>query len=102
MDFDNDGRWNDQKQAGPAIHTPSAIKHTIINEYRIEWLDLSEPENNFYAKNHMVATVKFTTPQFFNGKKYLSARISMETGTEKEVVEIAAQQVRSTQISIST
>ena len=102
MDFDNDGEWDDDEQTGPAIHTPSIIKDIVITEYRIEWLNLSEPENNFYAKNHMVATVTFATPQVFGNKEYSSARISMEVGTEKKVVEIVGQEVRSTHIPMST
>jgi hypothetical protein len=70
MDFDNDGEWDDDEQTGPAIHTPSVIKDIIVNEYRIEWLNLSQPEENFYAKNHIVATVTFATPEFLN--KYSS------------------------------
>src|SRR5258708_38341355 len=101
MDFDNDGEWKNDKQTGPAIHTPSIIKNIIVNRYRIEWLNISLPDKDFYAKNHMVATVTFTTPQFFNNVEYLSARISLELGPEKKV-EIVVQEVRSTHISIST
>ncbi len=95
-------KWNDNKQIGPAIHTPTVIKDTIVNEYCIKWLNLSEPQKFFYLKNHMVATMRFATPQFFRNKKYLSAQISMKVGIGKKVVEIVGQEVCSTHISIST
>lgn len=93
--------WDDEEQSGPAVHAPDAIKNIAVKEYRIEWLNISEPETNFYVKNHMVATVVFVTTQIFDRVEYHSARLSMELDIEKKVVELAARPVRTTQISIS-
>ncbi|KAF9512518.1 hypothetical protein BS47DRAFT_1244696, partial [Hydnum rufescens UP504] len=64
---------------------PSAIKAIIVSDYHIEWLDMAEPEHDIYSKNHMVPSVVFTMPKVFDKKKYSSAKISMELGTEKKV-----------------
>ena len=76
------------------IHAPDYIKNIIIKCYRIEWLNLSDPKNSFYTKNHMVATLIFAKAVMINGIEYGSARLSMELGKEKTVVEIAGQDVR--------
>ena len=104
MDFDKDGEWDYEKQRGPAIHTPLNIKAIVVDQYRVEWLNISNPhpKQKFYAKNHMVATVRFVKPQTIDGMVYMSARISMELGIEKKVVAVVAQEVCSTHISIPT
>ena len=96
MDFDHEGEWDEEEQEGPAIHAPENIRNIVVSQYRIEWLNISEPDKNFYAKNQMVATLVFTEPQFIAGEAYLSARISMELERENKVVQIVAQEARST------
>jgi len=59
MDFDTDGEWSAQHLEGPAIHAPEYIKRIVVNDYRCEWLDMSDQAANYYAKNHVVATVIF-------------------------------------------
>ena len=94
MDFDNDGEWNNDAQSGPAIHVPLGIKNTIVEQYRIEWLDVSHPEENVYAKNHIVATLVFASSLRIGDTEYSSARMSMETAQEwKRVDEIIGQEV---------
>ena len=41
MDFDNHGEWNEYWQRGPAIHAPDVFKNIVVNQCRIEWLNLS-------------------------------------------------------------
>ncbi|KZT04198.1 uncharacterized protein LAESUDRAFT_751269 [Laetiporus sulphureus 93-53] len=85
MNFDTDGYWDTSDLEGPAIHAPADIKAIVVNKYRIEWLNISDPTKDFYAKNHMVATVLFAQSQCINNEWYLSARLSMELGPEKVV-----------------
>jgi len=82
IDFDSDGDWDFDECLGPAIHTPKNIKNIMVNEYRIEWLDMSEPNIKFYPKNHMVGTLIFETPMWIGNTEYKSARISMEVDVE--------------------
>ncbi|KAJ7292645.1 hypothetical protein C8J57DRAFT_1549877, partial [Mycena rebaudengoi] len=91
FDFDNEGKWNDDEQIGPAIHAPPFVKNIHINGYRVEWLSISDPENFFFAKNDMVATLVFSETQNMGGQSYKSARLSMELGREGRVVQLAAQ-----------
>ncbi|KAL4074253.1 hypothetical protein V8B97DRAFT_1914313 [Scleroderma yunnanense] len=88
MDFDTDGKWNAKDVEGPAIHAPAKIKAIVIDKYRIEWLDISDPHTNFYAKNHMVATVIFAHPVWINDTACSSAPLSMELGPEKVVPDV--------------
>ncbi|KAK0194719.1 hypothetical protein F5146DRAFT_978197 [Armillaria mellea] len=92
IDFDKDGEWDDDEQSGPAIHAPQEIKNIAIKNFRVEWLNLSDPSEDFYAKNHMVGTVTFVQPHVINGARYSSARISMEVGVEKKFVAIVGQE----------
>lgn len=57
------------------LGNPFIIKNIVINEYCIEWLNISEPKANFYTKKNIVATVRY--------EAYSSGRITMERGTEK-------------------
>lgn len=81
LNFNTDGTWDAQELEGPAIHAPAAIRNIIANRYRVEWLDMSNPKTNFYAKNHMVASVVFDTPQWIEGTEYKSARLSVEVNS---------------------
>lgn len=98
MDFDNDGEWNNVQQKGPAVHAPLDIKNIPIMGYRVEWLNMSKPEENFYAKNHMVAMLAFTESKGIGKKTYKAARISMELSAEKKVAQIVGQKVGGTQL----
>lgn len=102
MDFDKDGEWDNDTQSGPAIHTPQEIKNIAIKHFRVEWFNLSDPDRNFYSKNHMVGAVTFVEPYASNGVEYCSARISMELGVEKKVVAAVGQKVRGTHIYTPT
>jgi hypothetical protein len=82
IDFDSDGAWDAEQHGGPAIHAPDDVKAIVVTEYRIEWLDMSEPSINFYPKNHMVGFAIFPTSQWFGSVEYKSARISMEVDVE--------------------
>lgn len=93
MDFNHDGTWSESQQ-GPAIHAPDNVKNIIVEKYRIEWLNISDPKENFYAKNHMVATLVFSEGVIINNLNYFSARLSMELGPEERVAEIVSQEVR--------
>jgi len=73
-----DGTWDAQGLSGPAIHAPAAIRNIVITTYRVEWLNLSDPKLNFYAKNHMVAGIVFARPQWVGDKECKSARLSVE------------------------
>ena len=73
MDFNHDGTWSESQQ-GPAIHAPDNVKNIIVEKYRIEWLNISDPKENFYAKNHMVATLVFSEGVIINNLNYFSAR----------------------------
>ena len=94
MNFDKDGEWNEEVQVGPAIHAPDNARKIVVDGYRIEWLNLSEPQNNFYAKNHMVATLIFAETATMNDVEYSTARLSMELGSGGKVAEIHGQKVR--------
>ncbi|KAI6038756.1 hypothetical protein EDC04DRAFT_2569322 [Pisolithus marmoratus] len=85
MHFDTDGQWNVTEVQGPAIHAPSWVKNIILDKIRIEFLDISEPNIGFYAKNHIVSAVTFVEPVQFNRRQYVSAHISMELGLWKKV-----------------
>lgn len=89
-------------QTGPAVHVPDDIKRIKIQGYRAEWLNISTPQENFFAKNHMVSTLLFAQPKIIGGIKYASARLSMELGEKWKVAEIAAGSVGSTRTSIPT
>ena len=103
VDFDHDGEWDEEDQIGPAIHAPAYVKDIVVNKYRIEWLNLSEPETDFYSKNHMVATLIFAETVTIDDVDYSSARISMELSIEKKATAIVGQEVRiSTHIYIPT
>ncbi|KIO27453.1 hypothetical protein M407DRAFT_232698 [Tulasnella calospora MUT 4182] len=78
IDFNKDGQWDAQELEGPAIHAPADIRDIVVTTYRVEWLNISDPQTNFYAKNHMVSAVVFATPQFIGDKDYMSARLSEE------------------------
>ena len=84
MDFDHDRKWDEEDQIGLAIHALAYVKYIVVEKYRIEWLNLSEPETDFYAKNHMVATLIFAETMTIDDVDYSLARISMELGIEKE------------------
>jgi len=99
MNFDSDGEWSDQGLVGPAIHAPSHIKAIVINKYRIEWLDMSEPGRDLYAKNHIVTTTIFAQPIWINGREWSSARLSMEIGPDDKVV-ADVNEVRSSRIPV--
>ncbi|KIO24938.1 hypothetical protein M407DRAFT_8674 [Tulasnella calospora MUT 4182] len=88
MDFNHDGAWDYQDQLGPAIHCPQIIKNIVVDEYRVEWLNMSDPDEDFYSKNHMAGGLAFTHPQVIGGVEYQGARISMETGLIKKVVTV--------------
>jgi hypothetical protein len=86
LDFDTDGEWEVSKARGPAIHAPAEVRDIVVTTYRVEWLDISDPENEFYAKNHIVSAVIFAESHHIAGKKYFAARLSMELSeTLKEV-----------------
>ncbi|EWC46698.1 hypothetical protein DRE_04185 [Drechslerella stenobrocha 248] len=87
VNFDTDGKWDNQNMVGPAVHTPQYVRNTIIIEYRIEWLNMSEPENDFYSKNHMVASAIFARPLKISNENYASARISMELSEDSRPVD---------------
>ena len=95
MNFDSDGSWDAEEQSGPAIHAPPNIKDIFVAGYRVEWLNISDPEKNFFAKNHMVATLLFAEPKIIDGTRFSSARLSMELGEEEKVTAIVAMSVRS-------
>lgn len=79
INFDTRGAWNAQEVLGPAVHAPPAIRDIHVTTLRIEWLDVSEPEKDFYAKNHMVTTLIFREPVSIDGTEDMSsARLSME------------------------
>jgi len=94
VNFDKDGEWDEEDQVGPAIHAPDDARKIVVDNYRIEWLNLSEPQTNFYAKNHMVATLIFAKAVVINDIEYSSARLSMELGSGGKVAEIHGQKVR--------
>jgi len=73
LNFNTDGTWDAQELKGPAIHAPTAIRNIAVTTYRMEWLNLSDPKTDFYAKNHMVASVVFATPQWIGGADYKSS-----------------------------
>jgi hypothetical protein len=61
------------------------------------WLTISDPKKNFYAKNHMIATLIFARGETIDNVEYNSARISMELPDEKDgkkVTAIVGQEVR--------
>ena len=84
MDFDHDGKWDEEDQIGPAIHTPAYVKDIVVEKYRIERLNLLEPKTDFYAKNHMITTLIFTETVTIDNVDYSSTWICMELGIEKE------------------
>ncbi|KAJ7803328.1 hypothetical protein B0H14DRAFT_2613430 [Mycena olivaceomarginata] len=90
LDFDSDGSWETDLQSGPAIHAPAHIKNILIDSYRVEWLNLSEPDEDFYSKNHMVATLSFDAPVTIGDTGYSSARLSMELGERGKAVNLEA------------
>lgn len=97
INFDTRGAWNAQEVLGPAVHAPPAIRDIHVTTLRIEWLDVSEPEKDFYAKNHMVTTLIFREPVSIDGTEDMSsARLSMEldeTVTSED--KVASVEVRS-------
>jgi len=99
INYDNDGEWSDQGLEGPAIHAPAHIKAIVINRYRIEWLDVSEPERDLYFKNHIVATAIFAQPVWINDREWSSARLSMEIERNDKVV-ADVNKVRSSHIPV--
>ena len=52
INFDTHGTWDANLFAGPAIHAPAAVRNIIVIDYVVQWLDISDPEANFFAKNH--------------------------------------------------
>ena len=66
----------------------------------MEWLNISKPGENIYAKNHMDSTVMLIQPYVINDVKYFSAHISMELGVEKKVVVVISQEVHSIHTSM--
>ena len=70
LDFDRDGEWDEDDQIGPAIHAPDNVKNIVLDNHRIEWLKLAEPEDDFYAKNNMVATLIFAEAVTINDDEY--------------------------------
>lgn len=87
MDFDTYRQWNFFKRMGPAIHAPSWVREIILNpNICIEFLDVSEPAQGVYLKNHITATVTFANPVWVRNKKIVSARISMEPGPPLAVI----------------
>ena len=79
MNFDTDGAWDSGKHRGPAIHTPIWLRNLRIVLFRIEFIDLAIPADNFFSKNHIVGTGILANPIFHEGDVFLSVRISMET-----------------------
>ncbi|KAL1668905.1 hypothetical protein EV121DRAFT_266363 [Schizophyllum commune] len=93
VNFDAGGAWNEAKQRGPAIHAPTSVQNIVVSRYAVQWLDLSEPESGFYAKNHMVAALSFAQPWTPDGLTYYnSARLSMELGVEKKSADLIGQE----------
>ncbi|SRR5258708_4827005 len=82
IDFDTEGFWDFDEAQGPAIHVPDQVKNIVVTQYRIEWLNMSIPDEDFYAKNHMVAVVEFAQSTMIDREEYSSARLSMEFGPE--------------------
>lgn len=76
--FDTDGEWDPLSLEGPAVHVPENIKNIAINKLRVEWLNVSSPDSNFYSKNHMITSLVFKEAVSIGGKLYRSARLSME------------------------
>jgi len=95
MDFDTNGLWDYETAEGPAIHTPDNIKAIAITNFRVEWLNASEPDQGFYAKNHIVASVEFAKAQTINEETYLAARLSVELGPDVVVPHPDVSEVRS-------
>ena len=96
MNFDNYGKWSGRSLTGPAVHAPANVKAIVISTYRIEWLNMSDLDNDFYAKNHMIATLVFAQDEWINGHVYKSARLSMEQGPLKVTPDV--NEVRSSVI----
>jgi len=82
IDFDSGETLDVKGQAGLAIHAPDRVNAIVVTKYHIKWLDISDPDTNFYPKNHMVGSMIFATPQRFGDVEYYSARISMEVDEE--------------------
>ena len=83
--FETVGEWDPNRAQGPAVVVPRDIKNIVLTKYRIEWLDVSSRDENYYAKNHIVASVTFAEYFRINSTSYSSARISMELGKIWEV-----------------
>lgn len=78
------------RAGGPAILAPRWIRDLILTPLlRIEFLDVSDPPNNYYPKNHIVGSVTFETPITILGVKYQSARLSMHVGQTARVEGVA-------------
>ena len=73
LNFDINGSWNTRVLKGPAIHAPTTIWDIVVTTYCVEWVNTSDPGANYYSKNHMVAGVVFTKPQWVGGKEYKAA-----------------------------
>ncbi|ETW82201.1 hypothetical protein HETIRDRAFT_427309 [Heterobasidion irregulare TC 32-1] len=78
---------------GPAIRTPPIVRDIVVTKYSVQWLNLSLPEQGFYAKNHMVAALDSAQPWTIDGITYYnSARISMELGVEMQSADVIGQE----------
>lgn len=79
IDFTTYGEWN--TISGPAIHAPAWVRAIILKpEFRIEFLDLSDPDDDFYAKNHIISAVIFVRSIRVYDTTYKSARIRDQYG----------------------
>ncbi|KAF7761891.1 hypothetical protein Agabi119p4_9883 [Agaricus bisporus var. burnettii] len=82
INFDANGEWDEANLIGPAVLVPKHIRSLVVTEYRLEWLNLSDPGE--HLKNHMIAAVTFSTPIYLNNDWYYAARLSMETATNDQ------------------
>jgi hypothetical protein len=74
------GTWG-SNHSGPAVATPDLVKNIVVKpEIHIEFLNISNPNTGFYAKNHIVSSVNFADENGikFTNSTYYSAQISME------------------------
>ncbi|KAL1701614.1 hypothetical protein EV121DRAFT_294064 [Schizophyllum commune] len=83
-DFDNIAPWKAAKAEGPANKAPADIRALRANLLRAEWLDLSEPAEDIYVKNHMVFSALLETPTVIGDRTYFAARLSMEVNDKAD------------------
>lgn len=70
MDFDQEGSWVPETHSSPAIHTPEDIKAICNNTFRVKWLNMSDTNEDLFAKNHMIAVLSFEMDEKIAGKTY--------------------------------